>query len=336
MICTVSTVKDTLPHLQRFIAGNLANGVDHLFVFLDDPDSASAEVRVFLGGHPQVTLIECTPRWWSEGRPLALNDRQRINANAVRGVLAECRWADWLFHVDADEIVLLDPEALAEVPAEVPVIQLRPIEAVSQKHWDGPVTQFKRLLGDADLARLVEAGVIDKPKNGSYFHGHTAGKPGVRPRSPIRLSIHKAVFKGVPYVGYEHPGLRHIHYDAYSGDDFVRKWVAMLNSGAEIGFRHGRRRVARRVEVALGQGLAPAALERRLMQIFARTTEDDLPTLRKLGVLEERDPLAGTHVPRSLSAEERADLADRVHRLYDAPKVPPHIAAAGPVAQGSA
>ena len=38
MILTVTTLKDTLPNVQRFVAGNLAGGIDHLIIFLDAPD----------------------------------------------------------------------------------------------------------------------------------------------------------------------------------------------------------------------------------------------------------------------------------------------------------
>lgn len=38
LVCTVSTVKDTLHNVEAFVGRNLAAGVDHMFVFLDAPD----------------------------------------------------------------------------------------------------------------------------------------------------------------------------------------------------------------------------------------------------------------------------------------------------------
>ena len=38
VILTVSTVKDAVPNLRRFVSRNLANGVDHMVVFLDSVD----------------------------------------------------------------------------------------------------------------------------------------------------------------------------------------------------------------------------------------------------------------------------------------------------------
>ena len=37
LVFCVSTVKDTLANLQRYVDGNLAGGADHLVVFLDAP-----------------------------------------------------------------------------------------------------------------------------------------------------------------------------------------------------------------------------------------------------------------------------------------------------------
>ena len=109
MIFTASTVKDTLPNVRRFVAGNLAGGVDHLFVFLDAPDR---EVRGFLDEHPHVTCIRTDKSWWGGERPEHLNVRQRINANLAKAVLSTLPGEDhWVFHIDADEIVAARPRA---------------------------------------------------------------------------------------------------------------------------------------------------------------------------------------------------------------------------------
>jgi hypothetical protein len=114
MLFTASTVKDTLPNVRRFVAGNLAGGVDHLFVFLD---AADPDVRGFLDGHPHVTCVRTDKSWWHGERPDQLNVRQRINANVVKALLSVVDGADWLFHIDADEIAQIDRAALARVPS---------------------------------------------------------------------------------------------------------------------------------------------------------------------------------------------------------------------------
>src|SRR6478672_3739412 len=153
MLFTASTVKDTLPNIQRFVTGNLAGGVDHLFVFLD---SGEPEVRAWLDQHPHVTCVRTDKSWWHGERPAELNVRQRINANLVKALLSGFDWADWVFHVDADEIVQIDRAVLATVPRET-------------------------------------RGVLDRPSNGAYFHGHVDGKSGVRPGLDLWLTLHHGV-----------------------------------------------------------------------------------------------------------------------------------------------
>ena len=52
MLFTVSTVKECVAGLKRFVARNLAGGVDHVFLFVDD---ARPRVTAALDRHPHVT-----------------------------------------------------------------------------------------------------------------------------------------------------------------------------------------------------------------------------------------------------------------------------------------
>ena len=54
MLFTVSTVKDSVPGLKQFVARNLAGGVDHMFLFVDD---ARPRVTAALNRQPHVTAI---------------------------------------------------------------------------------------------------------------------------------------------------------------------------------------------------------------------------------------------------------------------------------------
>ena len=88
VILTVSTVKDTVPNLRRFVSRNLGNGVDHLLVFLDSENPAAES---FLRAHPHVTCVRTDDEWWQGHRPAQLNSRQNFNANvanpeALRGM----------------------------------------------------------------------------------------------------------------------------------------------------------------------------------------------------------------------------------------------------------
>lgn len=299
MLFTASTVKDTLPNVQRFVGGNLAGGVDHMFVLLDAPGAeGQAEVREWLEEHPHVTCVRTGKEWWAGDRPGQLNVRQRINVNLLKHVLSGFDWAEWLFHIDGDEIVQVDRRVLATVPAGVPAVRLPPLEAVSRMHWEGDPTWFKTLLGDDDLALLHALGVIERPGNGAYFHGHVEGKSGIRPRAEGWLTLHKAVDADrATLETFAHEALGVLHYESYSGEDFVRKWTAMVASGPTASFRSARGTTAVALRALIGKDLGEEKARSYLMKLFERTTEDDFETLRDLGLLVEVDPRQGTHRP---------------------------------------
>ena len=301
MLFTVSTVKDSVPGLKQFVARNLAGGVDHLFLFVDD---AGPRVTAVLDRHPNVTAIATGDSWWQGKRPRQLNARQRINANVVKALLTVDAGADdWLFHIDADEALQVDRAALSALPPEVGVVTARPLEAVSRKKWSGEVTHFKRPLTPDELVLLHVLGVIDEPSMGRYFHGHVEGKSGLRPTLDRWITLHAVHDVDQEQVpSSTEPGLaRLLHYESWSGEEFVRKWTNILESGTKVSFRPGREPTAVALRTLLAADLPERKLRDYLMRIFERTTEDDFDTLRDLGLLEKIDPLAGKHRPEALT-----------------------------------
>lgn len=322
MLFTASTVKDTLPHVQRFVAGNLAGGVDHLFVFLD---AADAEVRGYLDAHPRVTCVRTDASWWHGDRPQQLNVRQRINANLTRALLSAFDWAEWVFHIDADEIVQLDREVLARVPAQTRAVRLAPLEAVSRKHWDGDPTWFKRLLGKDDLTLLHTLGAVDRPSNGAYFHGHVDGKSGIRPALDLWLTLHHVVDRDRNQVEpFRDEALRLLHYESFSGEEFVRKWTSILAAGPAVSFRPAREPTAVALRTLIGKGLTEEQATPYLLRIFERTTEDDFDTLRDLGLLVQADPRTGDHRPADFPDGAQDEMLAVLERLREEPKRPFH------------
>jgi hypothetical protein len=322
LVVTASTVKDTLANVERFVDGNLAGGADHLVLFLDAPDDpATPDVRGFLDAHPDVTCVVTDEAWWPDKRPEQLNTRQRVNANVVKALLSTVDWAGWVFHVDGDEVVQLDRTVLDAVPESQPAVSLAPLEAVSRKQWDGDPTWFKRLLDADDLTLLKTLGVIDRSSNGALFHGHVEGKSGLRPTTDLWLTLHHVVDEDKNEVSaYTSPALRLLHYESFSGEDFVRKWTSILAAGPKPNFRPAREPTAIALQTLIAKGLTPEQAQPYLMRIFERTTEDDFDTLRNLGLLEHVDPRAGAHVPTA-APESVAALLDAVRTQ---PKRPFH------------
>jgi hypothetical protein len=325
MLFTASTIKDSLDNVRFFVAANLASGVDHMFVFVDAPrEPDQRDVAAYLSDHPQVTCVR-TPRdgWWGGRRPASLNTRQRINANWVRAVLEPFAWAEWLFHVDGDEVACLDRDALAGVPDAVASVRLVPWEAVSEWSAAARPTRFKRLLDDGELNLLHVLGAVPEPTNQAYFHGHVMGKSGVRPSSGLGLTLHHAVTPdGERVPGHEDPRLRVLHYDAPSGEEFVRKWTALAQAGPAR-YRPSRAPSARALRALLASDLSEDVRTKYIRRIYDLTTRDDVELLDELRLLEHHDPTGpGAAAPRALPEPAAAALAERVAEMAELEKAP--------------
>ncbi|WP_139978213.1 glycosyltransferase family 2 protein [Nocardioides litoris] len=320
MIVTVSTVKDTLPNIQRFVEGNLAGGADHLVVFLDQ--GGNRAVESWLDSRPEVTAVVTNTAYWNNNRPHLLNKRQRVNANVAKAALAFSPWADWLFHVDADEVVRIDRAALDAVPAHVRGVVLRPLEVVSVLHPDGEPRQFKRLLEPDELDLLHQLGVLAEPTNSRYFRSHVIGKVGIRPRLDVWLGIHKAVNRDDERIFVKpDPGLRLLHYESYSGDDFVRKWTNMVSSGPKMHFGEHRQVLADGLKTLVEGDLPPETKARYLERVYRTYMEDPVADLDRLGLLVEVDVRRPTHTPTPLPDADRALLRERLDLLRDVDKL---------------
>ena len=326
MLVTASTILDTPANVRRFVADNLSMGVDHMVVFLDDPSAKDQDqVAGELSEHGHVTCVPAGKGWWAGDRPKGLNVRQRINANVALDLLADMEWAQWVFHVDGDEVVAVDREVLAAVPAGADAVWLTPLECVSRFGATERPTLFKRLLDDDDLNLLHTLGVLTGPTNSAYFHGHVLGKSGVRPGSGLRLTLHDAVTtSGDRVPRHEDPRLRVLHHDAVSGEEFVRKWTALLGAG-RARFRKDRAPTVNALRTLTAKDIPAPIAEKYLRRIYEATTEDDVTTLHELGLLENVDPSTGTHVPRPIPDSDQATLADRIAAVRKVPKRQFHV-----------
>jgi Glycosyl transferase family 2 len=326
MLVTASTILDKPANVRRFVADNVAMGVDHMIVFLDDPSADDQDqVADELRRHPQVTCVPTGRAWWAGDRPRSLNVRQRTNVNLALELVADMEWAEWVFHVDGDEVVAVDREVLAAVPAGVDAVWLTPLESVSRFAATERATLFKRLLDDGELNLLHVLGLVSAPTNSAYFHGHIMGKSGVRSGSGLRLTLHDAVrASGDRVPVHEDDRLRVLHHDAASGEEFVRKWTALLGAGP-MKIRKDRAPTAQALRTLATKDIPASVAEKYLRRIYEVTTEDDVTTLQELRLLEEIDAGLGRHDPQPISERDRATLADRIEAVRKVPKQKFHV-----------
>lgn len=319
MIFAVSTVKDTVPNVEKFVRRNLAGGVDHLIVFLDDEQP---EVEELLAASPNVTCIPTHRDWWHGERQAELNDRQRTHATLAVRTLSTFAWAHWMFHIDGDEVVHIDRNALSALADDVRAVRLSPLEAVAAFHADRDPTWFKPLLDEEQLVRLADLGVIERPKNSAFFRGHIAGKVGVRPSSDTSVAIHTAgdAAETMSFSAVEDPAYTMLHYESPNGDQFVRKWRALLESGGSVGQRMVRRRFGGEVKRLLVRDLPAEETAARLEHLYQEHVADDVETLHRLGLLQHHDPDSWAHNPETIPSSETRGWAEAVAQMRLAPK----------------
>ena len=302
MIIAVSTVKDSAANVGRYVARNLAQGIDHLVVFTEE---TGAEAEAFLDEHPAVTHLPTGRGWWGEERANDLNVRQRMAANLTRVLLAPFDWAEWVVHIDGDEVALIDRDVVEALPGRVKTFKLDPLEAVSRSDRPGEAMHFKRLLDDNELTLLSVLGLVEKADNKAYFRGHVRGKRGVRIRSDLRIGLHTVKNGTGQFVkALSDPGLRMLHLESPTAEDFARKWMTLAGSGSRAVYRKSRSPVVRAVRALASMDLSDDVRERYLRRVYELTTVDDFDTLLELGLLEEIDPDSGSHRPEAAPATD--------------------------------
>lgn len=287
VICTVSTVKDSLENVTNFVHRNLAAGVDHMFIFLEGSDR---DVFAFLGVQPHVTVTDTEDGYWGGSRPSNLNSRQTINANRINYLLSELDVVEWLFHIDGDECLDIDKAQFQKLDTDIEYVRLATKESVSTSEARSKETiYFKRLLSPDELSLLTTLGVIEAPRNRKYFHGHVSGKAGIRPSTSYGLHTHEARrLQGETPTAFKAEWLNILHYESFTPEEFLRKWSVHIEAGRGTTFRDDKEIVQGSIKGVLNNSHLDAEQKRRyLFEIYRRRLEDDVPTLLQLGYLEK-------------------------------------------------
>jgi hypothetical protein len=318
VIISASTVKDSRDNVEKFVRRNLLGGIDHLVIFLDD---ALPEVEELLDGHPDVSYVRAHGDWWGSADPGGLNERQITNAAFISRLVAGFGWAEWVFMLDGDEVARIDRGVLDRLDASHRAVRLLPLEAASRLHPTTDPTLFKRLLDPDELQLLHVLGAIAKPSQRSYFRGHMTGKPGVRPSADLALGVHHVIdtSTGERCETYTDPGLSLLHYESHNGEEFVRKWMALLSSGVDVAQHKKRAPLAQSISALLALGLSESETAYFLERLYERVALDDIDLLSRLRLLVEVDADAGERRPRP-PERDIAQLRALLEHGYDAPK----------------
>lgn len=146
-IATVTTLKAPLAQTLEFVAYHLHRGVDHMYLFFDDPrDPAFDQLR----GEKQLTCVPCDRAHWEAlGVPAeaAVQARQQANATAAFNMVSAVN-VEWLVHIDVDELLHARgslSRVFASAPPAADVI-LFPVKEALPQDWT-----YERPLREIDL-----------------------------------------------------------------------------------------------------------------------------------------------------------------------------------------
>ena len=134
-IATATTIQASLKETLSFVGYHLRTGVDHMYLFFDDPQD---EAFPRLQNHARLTCVRCTEDHWKDlgvEDPASVQQRQKANATYAFRQAKEAG-IDWVAHIDSDELLRTSqplPEYFAAMSPEVEVVLFPVLEAVPQQ-----------------------------------------------------------------------------------------------------------------------------------------------------------------------------------------------------------
>jgi hypothetical protein len=292
-VAVVTTLRASEAVAKAFVAYYLNSGVEHLYLYFDDPHDAVASTFV---GLSNVTVQVCTEAHYARmglAVGVAIEERQLANADDA---LERARGdgIDWLIHVDSDELVHAErgiARALSRVPANVDAVTFSLLEAVPSRHeYELPFREISAFRVPArGVRRLIACLLGCGPAlfYGEYLRGHNASKSAVRVRAPsvARMGLHAPTpapsRQLITVVSVE---IALLHFESCGFSEWSSKWARRFDGTATAQMmRRNRRRQAQLYRSAVGSPHALARTYERLYFIPARIQW----RLRRLGMLRD-------------------------------------------------
>ncbi|MCJ7726070.1 MAG: glycosyltransferase family 2 protein, partial [Acidimicrobiia bacterium] len=136
-VCSATTVRAPFEVTWSFVTYHLNLGIDHMYVFLDDPADPAGPRLAEL---PGVTVVKCDAAHWARlgldgGRDAPIEARILANTNeAFRRARSE--GFDWFVHLDVDELIHVPigvQRLLDAAPGRIDALLLPLLEAVPRR-----------------------------------------------------------------------------------------------------------------------------------------------------------------------------------------------------------
>jgi Glycosyl transferase family 2 len=294
-IAIVGTFRASLSDTIRHVNYHLNTGIDHLFLFFDDPTDPAIDA---LAEYKQVTCFRCDDQYWIKSGftvpASAINQKQVINAN-VGLRLAREMGIDWITHIDSDELLYVEEgiaTALSRIAPHVEVISFQILEAVPEQLECECVFEQVRFFKSTHSRRnriyfkLAKClGCKSAFYHHEYFRGHQC-KTALRTCANIKsMGIHEPVRdEERPFEIVRTLNIKLLHYDACALTKWIKKWSRRLD-GTIIspGLRPNRKLQRDEIDQAFRQG------EGKTIELYKKlhfVTRRQQIVLRSLGLLK--------------------------------------------------
>ncbi|MCK5855139.1 MAG: glycosyltransferase family 2 protein [Sulfurovaceae bacterium] len=244
-IAITVTVRAEIGIIQYFINYHLNIGIDHIFIFFDDPNDNSFDYFRHINN---ISCIRCDTVHWAK---LACDENSNIEARQINNAnmalaLAKNRGIDWIAHIDIDELIYTNiplKKILNTLPKNTNYLWLPPLEAIPNKiKHSAPFKEihaFKQLPTKQHqyYRGMCEAAYFA----GEYFRGHIGGKSITKISNKINsLNLHKpsADEKSLRVSTLDVACL--LHYDCFDYDAWLTKWTRRIDGTAIAGGRKNR------------------------------------------------------------------------------------------------
>lgn len=233
---TVTTLREPPERVKAFVAQHIYLGAAEIWLYFDDPEDPSIALVEHL---PQVRVVRCTAEHKARhsNRAGTHEGRQKANANQAYGLTR----ADWIIHIDADEMVHADgPLAPILAAVQGDVLRLAPHEGLQYRKAaenGRPDHYFHAALPDDRKGRVAA-----KTLYGRFFRAiplgmlsHTAGKHFVRTGVPgMAMKIHAPMLGETRAPVAETAEARLLHFHGADWDHWLAHLDRRLSSGAYI------------------------------------------------------------------------------------------------------
>ena len=246
-IAISTTVRADESIITQFLEYHLAIGIDHIYIFLDDP-LYNLPVSQY-SDHQKVTFIQCDEQYWSfentirfddtrnNEKPLGIEQRQFSNYAYARE-LTEC---DWIANIDIDEFIYSPYQLktfLKILPANVFSIRMLTKEAVYTQVIDKNDI-FNTCFFKINSKKNDKSALQFYPKvlnaNGGFW-GHKLGKILARSKEPVRFiaNHYVAPLNDELLVAVEIDCLTLLHFEGMSETYFVEKQIRRITNDVVV------------------------------------------------------------------------------------------------------